>query len=121
MVTITDYKEIQRENGTSFCLLQVQGGVEIIKSKQTGKFYATVKKAYVPSTFDKLICESIIGTQMSGEIKKENCEPFEHTVKETGEVITLSHRWVYIPKEESEKEKEIPLSKEDKIFKPAYS
>ena len=44
---------------------------------------------------------------MPGSIIKEDCEPFEYVVKETGEEITLSHRWVYVtedavkPKQES--------------------
>jgi len=26
-----------------------------------------------------------------------SCEPYTYTVKDTGEVLELSHRWVYLP------------------------
>lgn len=102
MVTIINYKERQKEDGTTFYVLEVQGGIEMIRSKSTGNFYATAKKAYVPSTFDEAICKGLIGTQMDGKIQKQDCEPFEYTVKETGEVIELSHRYVYVPADEVE-------------------
>ncbi len=104
MVTITDYKELERTDGTKFCLLQVQGGVEFVRSKQTGDFYMTAKKAYVSSTFDKDTCEGLKGTQLQGEVKKEECAPFEYTVKDTGEIITLSHKWVYVPESKGDNE-----------------
>lgn len=102
MVTIINYKERQKEDGTTFYVLEVQGGIEMIRSKATGNFYATAKKANVPSTFDEAICQGLIGTQMDGSIKKQDCEPYEYTVKETGEVIELSHRYVFLPPEEVE-------------------
>ncbi|MCD9584253.1 hypothetical protein ACE1MK_11980 [Tenacibaculum maritimum] len=57
MVTIINYKERQKEDGTTFYVLEVQGGIEMIRSKVTGNFYATAKKAYVLSTFDEGICK----------------------------------------------------------------
>ncbi|GFD83548.1 hypothetical protein KUL118_64100 [Tenacibaculum sp. KUL118] len=83
MVTIINYKERQKEDGTTFYALEVQGGIEMIRSKSTGNFYATAKKAYVPSTFDEAICKGLIGTQMDGSIKKQDCEPYEYTIKDT--------------------------------------
>ncbi len=125
MVTITNYKELQKENGTSFYLLQVQGGIEMIRSKQTGDFYATAKKAYVPSTFDEITCKNLIGSQMSGEVVKKNCEPFEYTVKETGEVVTLSHRWVYVTQEDMENKNMINrnegVASKNNAFQVAYA
>lgn len=99
MVTIINFKERSKEDGTSFFVLEVQGGIEMVQSKVTGNFYATAKKAYLPSTFDALTCQALIGTQMPGSIEKEACEPYEYTVKETGEIITLTHRYCYIPGE----------------------
>ncbi|WP_179374408.1 hypothetical protein [Winogradskyella wichelsiae] len=96
MVRIVNYKERQKEDGTSFFVLELQGGIEMVLSKVTGNFYATAKKAYIPSTFDEQVCTGLIGTEMPGSIIKEDCEPFEYVVKETGEEITLSHRWVYV-------------------------
>lgn len=102
MVTIINYRERKKEDGTTFYVLEVQSGIEMIKSKSTGNYYATAKKAYVPSTFDEAICKGLIGTQMDGTVQKQECEPFEYTVKETGEIIQLSHRYVFLPPEEIE-------------------
>lgn len=102
MVRIIDYKERKREDGTFFYVLEIQGGVEMVKSKETGSFYATVKKANVPSTFDEQTCIGLIGSEMPGKVIKEECEPYDYVVKETGEEITLYHRWVYAPEDETE-------------------
>ena len=37
MVTITGFKTYQKEGGEEFYALEVQGGIEMIKSKETGK------------------------------------------------------------------------------------
>ncbi len=107
MLTITNYHQRQREDGTSFFSLEIQGGLEMVQSQQTGQFYATVKKAYISSTFDEMTCQALIGTTIPGAIGKEDCEPYEYTHKKTGEVITMTTRNVYIPQEllpESQKE-----------------
>lgn len=97
MVTIVNYKERQKDDGTSFFVLELQGGIEMTQSKTTGMFYATAKKAIIPSTFDEVTCKGLIGTQIPGSIEKQECEPYEYVVQETGEEIILSHRWVYLP------------------------
>lgn len=96
MVTIINYKERQTEDGKVFFVLEAQGGIEMAQSKTSGNFYATARKAYIPSTFDELTCKALIGTQIPGEIIKEECEPYEYVNKESGEVITLFHRFVYV-------------------------
>jgi len=99
MVRIINYKQREREDGTTFFVLELQGGIEMVKSKETGNFYATAKKAFLPSTFDEEVCSSLVGTEMAGNITKESCEPFSYIVKETGEEVTLNHRWVYTTEE----------------------
>ena len=96
MVTIINYKERQTEDGKTFFVLEAQGGIEMVQSKATGNFYATAKKAFIPATFDEITCKALIGTQMQGEIAKEECEPYEYVNKESGEVLMLSHRYVYV-------------------------
>ncbi len=118
MVTIINFKERNKEDGTSFFVLEVQGGIEMVQSKATSNFYATAKKAYLPSTFDALTCQALIGTQMPGSIEKEACEPYEYTVKETGEIITLNHRYSYAPEE---KEKLKPTYESFKPSVEAFS
>lgn len=95
MVTIINFKERTKEDGSSFFVLEIQGGLEMVKSQTTGQFYATAKKAYLPSTFDAITCQALIGTQMPGKIIKQECEPYEYTIRDTGEIITLAHRFVF--------------------------
>jgi len=97
MVTITNFKTAVNAEGEEFNLLVVQGGVESVKSQETGRFYLTAKKATVSSTFDKRTCEGLIGTQMPGGIQRTEVEPFTFIDEQTGEEITLSHRWEYNP------------------------
>lgn len=100
MVTIVDYKAYQRESGEEFFALEVQGGIEIIKSKETGRNYLTAKKAMVSCTFDQATCESLKGTQIDGVVKKVEVEPYAYTVKETGEELTLTHRYEFMSEDE---------------------
>lgn len=67
----------------------------MVMSQTTGQFYATSKKASITSTFDEVTCQALIGTQMQGSIIKQEYNPYEYTVKDTGEVILLHHRFVY--------------------------
>ena len=43
MVTIINYKERQKEDGTSFYVLEFQGGIEMIKNKKTFHIFAIVQ------------------------------------------------------------------------------
>ena len=101
MVTITDYRVRESRDGQPFIALIVQGGIELVKSKETGLYYATSKKASIPSTFDEKTCENLIGQELPGSIEKVECEPYEYTNEETGEVLELSHRWVFVKEGET--------------------
>jgi len=96
MVKIVDYKTYSREDGTEFCVLIAQGGLETVKSKETGKIYFTARKANVPCTFDESICASLIGSEIEGTIKKVKVDPYEYPDPETGELINLSHRYEFV-------------------------
>lgn len=98
MVTIINFKERETEEGKTFFVLEAQGGIEMIQSKATGNFYATAKKVFIPTTFDENTCRALIGSQVLGEIAKVECEPYEYVNKESGEVIMLFHRYVYVQK-----------------------
>tara|TARA_R110002051_G_C8766033_1_gene502623 strand:+ start:8552 stop:8896 length:345 start_codon:yes stop_codon:yes gene_type:complete len=95
MVTVKDYKQRESKDGEKFFVLVLQGGVSPVKSNKTGRMYFTSKTATVPSTFDESTCQSIVGAQFPGRIVKVESEPYEFTIKETGEVVNLSHRWEY--------------------------
>ena len=86
-------------NLTVFSTLELQGGIEMVKSQETGKFYITARKASISSTFDERTCQALIGTELPGAVKKVDCEEYEYTIKDTGEVITLSHRFEYVEQE----------------------
>lgn len=101
MVTIIDYKAYQREeDGTEFFALVVQGGVEAVKSQETGRTYLTVRKTQVSCTFDEETCKALKGTQIPGEVKKVETEPYEYVVPETSEIIMLSHSYRFVSEEE---------------------
>lgn len=99
MVTIVNFEKRQSKTGNEFLALILQGGVEMVRSAETGQFYATVKRCSVPSTLDEATCTQMIGTQLDGSIQKLSCEPYEYVVADTGEVIELAHRWTYVPSE----------------------
>lgn len=107
MVRIIDFKKRQTEDGKEFFVLEISGGLEMIKSQITNQFYATSKKAFISSTFDEQTCKALIGTEMFGCVVKQACEPYEYVVKDTGEVIVLSHRYIYDPNESIKEEKAI--------------
>ncbi len=109
MVRIVNFNERESEDGSTFFALELQGGLELVKSQTSKKYYATARKTSVTSTFDELTCKALLGTEMPGRIEKQECEPYEYTIEDTGEVIELSHRYEYIP-EESTKEEGISTS-----------
>jgi hypothetical protein len=99
MVRIVNYQKRTTEEGKVFFTLELQGGIEIVKSQETGKSYMTARKASMSCTFDELTCQSLIGTELPGSVRKVECEEYEYTIKDTGEVITLSHRFEYVEQE----------------------
>lgn len=99
MVTIIDYRKSQNNKGESFISLKVQSGVTAIQSQQTGRMYLTAQTAYVPSTFDEATAQALIGSTIPGTVKRVASDPYEYTIKDTGEVVTLSHRFEYVADE----------------------
>lgn len=97
MVTISNYKSATNAEGEAFFMLILLGGVESVQSKETGRFYLTAKKATISSTFDEATCQSLVGTKLPGSIIKEEVDPYDYVIPETGEEIQLSHRYSYNP------------------------
>ncbi len=93
-VKITDYRIRMSGEGKPFIALILAGGIEIVKSAN-GNSYATAKKCSLATTFDEAIAKSLVGTEMPGTIQREQCDPYEFTVEETGEVLLLSHKYAY--------------------------
>lgn len=109
MVTISGYAERESKDGKKFYALTIQGGMEMVLSETSGSYYATAKQASITSTFDEKTCQGLVGSKLPGKVSKVVCQPFDYTVRETGEIISLNHRWVYSPSEAPE---EIVYAKE---------
>ena len=97
MVTIIGYDQRINSIGEEFFVLIMQGGIELKKSNSSEMHYATAMKCGIPSTFNEQTCQSLIGQKFPGKIVKKPCVPFCCTNKKTGEVIEISHRYVYLP------------------------
>ena len=111
MVTIVNFVKRTNRDGKEFNALILQGGIDLVKSQETSRWYATAKRASITSTFDGATCQNLIGQQIPGSIQKVSCEPYEFVVKDTGEILTLTHRWVYAKEGETFEEKVISDSK----------
>lgn len=103
MVTVTNYLQRENAEGKSFFMLELAGDLEIVTSQVTGKPYATIRKTSIPTTFDESMCKLMLGKQMPGQIVKvEVEEAYDYTNKETGEVISLNHRYEYSATEKNQ-------------------
>ncbi|MBO0952022.1 hypothetical protein [Fibrella forsythiae] len=108
MVTVSDYQQRTSTEGTPFQVLELTSQeLEMVVSQQTGRYYATVRKCYIPATFPEAVCRLMVGKQLPGCIIKTECDPYEFTVPETGEVITRKHRYEYSPVEQSSMEQTV--------------
>ena len=47
------------------------------------------------STFDEETCKALIGTEIEGSVQRKECDIYQYTLPETGEVIELAHTYVY--------------------------
>jgi hypothetical protein len=99
MVTVSNYVQRESKDGKKFFALILTGGMELVLSEASGRYYATAKSTSIPSTFPESICKDLVGTKLPGKVTRVDCEPFEYTVQESGEVIIVNHRWVYSPSE----------------------
>lgn len=99
MVTITNLFIRQNKEGKPFVSLELSGDIEMVQSATTGRFYMTAKRCTVPSTFPEEVAKLMIGKTIRGRIDRVETAAYEYTVKETGEVITLGHTYVYVPEE----------------------
>ena len=104
MVKIIDYQKKQNKDGEDFFLLVLQGGLQIVKSQETNRCYATMKQATMSTTFDEITCKSLVGEEIPGSIVKVETDPYDFVKPDTGEIVTLSHRWEYVRESDTLKE-----------------
>ena len=101
MVTVIGYRVVETDDNDTYIRLILSGDLTLVRSKETVRHYATVRKCSISSTFDEHTAKLMVGKQLSGSIIKEDCEEYEYTL-ENGESVLLSHRWTYT--EESEED-----------------
>ena len=56
-------------------------------------------KVNIASTFSEEVATTILSEQQHGQIIKQECEPYDYTIPDTGETITLTHTYEYTPDE----------------------
>ena len=98
MVKVKSYALRESEKG-EFISLELEGDLELVQSQNTGRYYATVRKCWISSTFNEETAQAIVGKAISGNITRVSCEPYEYTIPETCEIVTLGYRWDYSPDE----------------------
>jgi hypothetical protein len=97
MVTVNNFNVRQRKDGETFIVLTLTGGLELVQSQTNGLFRAVVRKCQIPANFDEATAKMVVGTQLPGQIVRVQADPWTFTDQKSGEVITLSHRWSYLP------------------------
>ena len=97
MVQVVDFAQRKASDGREFYVLIIQGGLSFVQSRNTGNYYATVKKCSIPSTFDEATAKSMVGEKVAGSVQKKACDAYAFTNKQTGEIIEINYRWVYVP------------------------
>ena len=113
MVTISNFKQRTNKEGKEFISLELQGDVELIQSLKSGKFYASARRAFITSTFNSEFAKGLIGTKLPGTIKRVESDPYEYTIPESGELITLAYRYEYQPENMQEVIPHSSLTKRD--------
>ena len=108
MVTVSDYQLRTSAEGKEYFVLELTSqDLEMVVSQQAGRFYATVRKCYMSATFPEAVCKMMVGKQIPGCITRTDCEPYEFTIPDTGEVITRQHRYDYQPVEQGSLEQTV--------------
>ena len=98
MVIVSNYMEkVNSTSGQTFVLLELSGGLELVQSQNTGKFYATMRKCRISSTFNSEVAKLMVGKTLDGDIVRVEVDPYEYAVPTTGEVIKLAHSYSYRP------------------------
>ena len=120
MVTIKNAHQ-RNADGKSFITLELMGGLELVQSQRSGRFYATSKRCFIGSTFTLEQARLFIGQKMPGLIIRISSEPYEYTIPESGEVITLSHTYAYQPEEQLQEQPDKRLEERPNVFEEMIS
>ena len=96
MITISNIIKRKSSEGKEFFVLELMSGVELVKSKKTGKFYTTSRIATIPTTLNEKTGKIVIGSSLPGIIEKVGVEPYDFKLP-NGEVIELDYTYQYSP------------------------
>jgi hypothetical protein len=99
MVTITSALERVKKDGSTFTVLEISGGAELILSQTTQRYYATVRRCTIPFTGTIDVAKMLIGQKIDGEIVKVIVPPYDFVNQRTGEIMKLQHSYAYRPKD----------------------
>ena len=98
MVTVIDYHVRESKKGESFTTLTLQGDLEMIMSQNSGKYYATARKASIITTFNEDACKTLVGTTLPGKIEKKPVDkPYDYQIPDSDEVIKLDYTYEFNP------------------------
>ncbi len=99
MVTVTNALERVKKDGTTFPVLEISGGAELVLSQTSQRYYACVRRCTVPFTGTMDVAKMLIGQKIEGEIVRTIVAPYQFTNPRTGEVLTLQISYAYRPKD----------------------
>ena len=99
MVKIIAHALRESTDGRKFVTLQLEGDPEFVQSMATGRFYMTAKRCSIASTFSEETAKGLIGKSMPGSVIRKECDQYDYTVPDTGEIISLAHTYQYVPEE----------------------
>ena len=99
MVQITSALERVKKDGSTFTVLEISGGAELILSQTTQRYYATVRRCTIPFTGTMDVAKMLIGQKIDGEIVKVIVAPYDFVNQRTGEVMKLQHSYAFRPKD----------------------
>jgi hypothetical protein len=98
MVTIAGLEKRQNKvKKEEFNVMILQGAIEVVMSKTTGKPYLTARKTRIPCTFDEKLAANMVGQSLPGTIERKECTPYVFIIPNTGKKVTLSHTFQYSP------------------------
>ncbi len=66
MVQVVETAMRKAKDGREFYVLILQGGLSIVQSRQSGNYYATLKRCSNPSTFDEDTAKKMISEKIAG-------------------------------------------------------
>jgi hypothetical protein len=98
MVTIIGLEKRKNKlKNEEFNVMVLQGNIEVVISKTTGRPYLTARKTSIPCTFDEKLAQNLIGQSLPGIIERKECDPYEFIIPNTKKKVTLNHTFQYSP------------------------